>query len=196
VRTIYKYAIPEAAKPFALDLPTGAELVRVDMQFDQACLWALVDTDAPPERRTFLRTVTGAPLPAGELRVIGTAMRDGGQRVSHLIELLSPQDVDAPAAWYEIELEARLHFAHDARNLVSALAGRHRLIAAASPGEDTSGYLEENARTHDALERLVGGARGSGTISEAEAAVLLGEDVGASRQLLLDIWLDARGYTR
>ena len=49
MRTIYKYAIPESAVPFALSLPAGSELVRFDLQFDQGCLWwAIVDTEASP----------------------------------------------------------------------------------------------------------------------------------------------------
>jgi hypothetical protein len=61
-RTIWKY-------PFALgdvvglDMPAGAEVVHVECQGGQPCLWALVDPEAPAEARTFRMFGTGHPIP-------------------------------------------------------------------------------------------------------------------------------------
>jgi hypothetical protein len=202
MRTIYRYEIPEPGAPFAMDLPTEAELVRFDIQTDPGSLWFVGDTDAPRERRTFLRTATGAPLPAGELRLVGTAVWwAGGQAIAHLVELPSPPDPEVPEVttadskpwpWYAVELEARAAFAHDAGHLIGAMAGYRQLIAEPSPEEDTTEDLREIARAHGRLEKLVETAQRSGTITATEASVLLGDDLDAAIRLLSDITRDAR----
>lgn len=61
MQTIYKYPFP-VADSFSLDLPSGAIILHVECQNGQPCIWALVDTEALPERRTFYLFGTGHPL--------------------------------------------------------------------------------------------------------------------------------------
>ena len=45
MKRVYKYEI-RVADFFALEMPVGAELLRVDAQGNVPCLWAIVDPDA------------------------------------------------------------------------------------------------------------------------------------------------------
>lgn len=67
MKVIYKYRLPfmEVAK---VVLPVGAEIIRIDGETDpltggQISLWAIVDTEAPKEVRTFHLFKTGGKMP-------------------------------------------------------------------------------------------------------------------------------------
>lgn len=67
MKVIYKYRLPfmEVAK---VVLPVGAQIIRVDGETDpitggQISLWAIVDTEAPTELRTFHLFKTGGKMP-------------------------------------------------------------------------------------------------------------------------------------
>jgi hypothetical protein len=60
--TIYKYQFP-IADSFTLLLPRGHRILSAEMQGDQPCLWALVDTDAPKVTENFRLIGTGHPIP-------------------------------------------------------------------------------------------------------------------------------------
>lgn len=67
MKVIYKYRLPfmEVAKVI---LPVGAQIIRVDGETDpitggQISLWAIVDTEAPTELRTFHLFKTGGKMP-------------------------------------------------------------------------------------------------------------------------------------
>lgn len=70
--TIWKYQMPVAEK-FIMALPKDAEVIRVEDQGGMFWLWAIVDTEAPIEERTFYGVKTGAPMPdtKGELTYHG-----------------------------------------------------------------------------------------------------------------------------
>jgi hypothetical protein len=85
--TIYKY-------PFTVDdririsMPRAAELLTVQVQHDQPCLWARVDLNAPAEERPFAIFGTGHPIP-GDFsgRYVATFQMNGGWLVFHLFDL-------------------------------------------------------------------------------------------------------------
>lgn len=71
-RVIYKYQMPILEK-FSLDLPRGAEILRVDCQEGMFWLWAIVDTTVPDETRNFVAVKCGANVPDGNLKYLGWA---------------------------------------------------------------------------------------------------------------------------
>lgn len=67
MKAIYKYRLPfsEVAK---VVLPVGAEIIRIHGETDplsggQLSLWAIIDTEAPTEVRTFHLFKTGGKMP-------------------------------------------------------------------------------------------------------------------------------------
>jgi len=55
-----------------MELPQGAEIIRMEDQGGMFWLWAVVDTRAPSEVRRFMAFKTGAKMPDGvPLRYIG-----------------------------------------------------------------------------------------------------------------------------
>lgn len=60
--TIYKYKLQPGRT--VLDLPDGAQVLTVQMQGDDACLWAMVEPHKPTGRRFFDVYGTGHPMPA------------------------------------------------------------------------------------------------------------------------------------
>lgn len=71
MKVIYKYTMPfmEIA---TLDLPRGAEIIRCDGIEGFIYVWAIVDTEAEIEKRTFYLFKTGAPMPKDKkLRYLG-----------------------------------------------------------------------------------------------------------------------------
>lgn len=86
--TIWKYPLlTGAATP--LELPQGAELLHVDIQGRDLCLWAKVNTDLPTTPRTIEVFGTGHPMPSFERQFINTFLVDGGTYVFHAFERLT-----------------------------------------------------------------------------------------------------------
>jgi hypothetical protein len=86
MKTVYKYVLNATAIP--IDVPVGAEILTVAGQYDEACLWAIVDTDAATEQRWFMAVGTGQEVPAGNVKYIGTCLFMDGAYVLHYFELL------------------------------------------------------------------------------------------------------------
>jgi hypothetical protein len=61
-RTIFKYGIP-ALERFRLNLPTGAEIIRIAHIDGFSWVWAVVDLRKPTEERFFRAFKTGATIP-------------------------------------------------------------------------------------------------------------------------------------
>src|SRR6185437_16538916 len=59
--TIHKYPVPSDTGLWGIALPKGATLLKIDWQesVNRACLWCLVDPDAPPELHAFRIYGTG-----------------------------------------------------------------------------------------------------------------------------------------
>lgn len=85
---IWKYTL--RTKRSVIEMPAGAKLLDVQMQFGDCQLWALVDEQQPfTEPRTVILYDTGEPLPAEPGRYIATIQMHGGALVSHAFELIA-----------------------------------------------------------------------------------------------------------
>jgi hypothetical protein len=90
MRTIYKYPIFQAGTGTeTLQLPSGAQILSVQLQQGAAQLWAVVDPAAPIEPREIYVAGTGHPLPEGaeRWRFVDTLQAGGGSFVFHVFEV-------------------------------------------------------------------------------------------------------------
>jgi hypothetical protein len=71
MRTIWKFPF-EIADDIPLELPVGAEVVHVDTQGGQPCIWALVDPEAPKEKQHFRIHGTGHPIDDPEFQYVAS----------------------------------------------------------------------------------------------------------------------------
>lgn len=70
-RVIFKYQMP-VLEEFTMDLPEGAKIIRMQDMDGMFWLWAVVNTDAPMEKRYFRAFKTGAKIPDNiELKYVG-----------------------------------------------------------------------------------------------------------------------------
>lgn len=84
---VYKYQLNRSLESI-LELPKGAEVLKVDVQNESICLWALVDPNAQTETRTFEVFGTGHQMDECKRRFINTFFVHGGQYVFHAFERL------------------------------------------------------------------------------------------------------------
>jgi hypothetical protein len=61
-RRVFKYPIYIADR-LTVGMPKGAEILTVQVQFDNPQIWALVEPDNPMETRAFCIVGTGNPVP-------------------------------------------------------------------------------------------------------------------------------------
>lgn len=91
MRQIYKYELSPNS-PQSIELPEGAEILTAQGQHGRSvCLWALVDTERPTEKRYLEVFATGEPVHVDmgvERRYIGTAQLEGGSLIFHIFERL------------------------------------------------------------------------------------------------------------
>ena len=90
MKTIHKYVIPTFEK-FELEIPEDAELLDFKVQNNVPMLWALVDTNAALEKRSFVTYPTGAEIPYDEWtqgNYIGSVLFTNDTLVTHLFELV------------------------------------------------------------------------------------------------------------
>jgi len=92
VRTIWKYNLGLGLQ--TLTMPTWSEIVHVENQQNCACMWAVVDTETPVEKRHFLMLMTGQEIPdtVSTFSYLGTVMIDGF--VGHIFEVHEKSDND------------------------------------------------------------------------------------------------------
>lgn len=84
--SVFKYELPALGQKW-LELPRGAQILRVDSQFGVLQVWALVKQDAPLEKRAFSVVHTGSlVVPPGAV-YIDTVLTDGGSYVRHIFEI-------------------------------------------------------------------------------------------------------------
>lgn len=92
-RTIWKYKLFDNGliRSF-LTMPIGAEILTVQRQGNDACIWALVDPDENVlVDRHFVTYGTGHKIlvPSGkELKYVGTFQFDYGQHIFHTFEVV------------------------------------------------------------------------------------------------------------
>lgn len=61
MRTIWKFPLA-VSSIYQVTMPKGAEILTVQRQASQACIWAIVDPEAEKERRVFEIYGTGNPI--------------------------------------------------------------------------------------------------------------------------------------
>jgi len=87
MKKIFKYPLEITDTQF-VELPLGAEILTAQMQGDQLCLWAMVNTspDAITKNRRIEIIGTGNPVPTGDLKYISTFQVYGGGLIFHVFE--------------------------------------------------------------------------------------------------------------
>jgi hypothetical protein len=87
MKRIYKYPLALTDTQF-VELPLGAEILTAQMQGDQLCLWAMVNTlpEAIKKNRRIEIIGTGNPVPTGDLKYISTFQMMGGGLIFHAFE--------------------------------------------------------------------------------------------------------------
>lgn len=88
MNAIWKFPL-EIEGEQVLQMPLGSEILCAQVQEGRLCLWAIVDSEMPRERRTIVIVGTGHPMgePA-DYDYIGTAQMNGGALVWHVFERL------------------------------------------------------------------------------------------------------------
>lgn len=91
MRKVWKYPVPLTDR-FSVDLPMDAEVLAVQESvlpqsdiWDSLVMWALLNPDAPKERRTFRLAGTGHPIVDDGDYIGTTQLRNG--LVFHLFEV-------------------------------------------------------------------------------------------------------------
>ena len=89
MKKIYKYPLEMTDTQFVY-LSLGAEILTVQMQGNQLCLWAMVNTlpDAIKKNRRIEIVGTGNSVPIGDLKYISTfqMFQDWGTLTYHVFE--------------------------------------------------------------------------------------------------------------
>lgn len=84
MKTIYKYTL-DGIHTTKVSMPKGANVTSFDVQNNQFCIWALVDTESPMEERYFTIVGTGWELDGDECYI---GMVQQGSYVWHCLEVL------------------------------------------------------------------------------------------------------------
>ena len=90
MRVIWKYKVP-ARQRFSIEMPEGAVVLSVQVQFGEPHIWCLVDPLASKEARQFMLLPTGEQTPYLDefgFDFRGTFQVQGGTIVLHLFEFL------------------------------------------------------------------------------------------------------------
>ncbi len=90
-KVIWKFDL-EAKPEQQIEMPIGAEILSMQMQGDQARLWALVEPEAKKETRTFEVIGTGQLIPDEDRIFIGTYQVFNGDLVFHVFEKLKGKE--------------------------------------------------------------------------------------------------------
>lgn len=86
MKTIWKFALPCVDEAF-VSMPVGAQILCVQTQINNPCLWAVVDPDAlTKEVRRFNIYGTGHEIEGEPGTYIGTFQLAGGTLVFHVFE--------------------------------------------------------------------------------------------------------------
>lgn len=89
MRTIHKYPFG-ISDEFGILMPTGAQILCVQVQRGNPCIWALVDPDAPKCNFWFRLRGTGQPMHGSDIvsveKYIGTFQLHDGSFVGHLFK--------------------------------------------------------------------------------------------------------------
>lgn len=85
---VFKYPI-KMGDYFDVCLPKGAKILKIDCQFNNPQMWALVDPTRPNEKRSFRIAGTGHPIyeNSEQLNFIDTFKMNDGALIFHIFEV-------------------------------------------------------------------------------------------------------------
>ncbi len=86
-KTIWKFPLKTVDEQ-VVEMPLGAEILSVQTQFEQPCIWAMVDPANKDVKRVFHIFGTGHHIVEADRRFIGTYQLKSGSFVFHLFEVL------------------------------------------------------------------------------------------------------------
>jgi hypothetical protein len=87
MKQVWKFALSAVVPD--VEMPRGAEVLSVQVQRGEPCLWALVDTHAQREVRRFVTVGTGHDIPSDlRMKHVGTFQLHGGDLIFHVFEVL------------------------------------------------------------------------------------------------------------
>jgi hypothetical protein len=89
-KTVWKFSFTPD-DDIEIDMPEGAQILTVQIQFEQPCIWALVDPKSKLKKKRFKLIGTGHPIEINDIvdyRYVGTFQLMEGQLVFHLFERL------------------------------------------------------------------------------------------------------------
>lgn len=90
MKTVYKYKLDYMNAVDVIEMPIGAEILHIEEQRGDVCLWATVDKEEQRvKKREFLFYGTGSPIDDSRLNheYIGTVLLMGGSLVLHFFEV-------------------------------------------------------------------------------------------------------------
>jgi hypothetical protein len=132
VKCIYKYKIIEFGN-FSLFMPAGAEILCVQMQGTNPCIWAIVEPEATLVQRSFCVRGTGNNFDGTEVRYIGTFQAEEGIFIWHLFErkssvkdvesLTIPIDTLIKALGVKVFLDGNMYCCLQGENIQEGIAG-------------------------------------------------------------------------
>ena len=85
-KVIWKYVLEEVSQQ-VISLPKGAEILTVQVQRGELCLWARVDQNAAKVGQNIAIHGTGHDLPENIGEYIGTYQKHGGVLVFHVFKV-------------------------------------------------------------------------------------------------------------
>lgn len=85
---IYRYVL-KAVDVQDIEMSEGAQVIHVAAQFENICLWAVVDITRPIVKRRIGVIPTGMDFISEGTQYLGTAMLQGGNLVFHIFEKLT-----------------------------------------------------------------------------------------------------------
>lgn len=85
MKIIYKFKL-RAVGQQEIEMSKNAEILCLETQFGEPCIWTLVETDDEQEIKSFFIVGTGEPMPENPSKYIGTYQK--GEFVFHVFELL------------------------------------------------------------------------------------------------------------
>jgi hypothetical protein len=87
MKTIWKFPF-KTTDILNISMPEGAEILSVQTQYEQPCMWALVDPGAKKVTRKFQIFGTGHPVNDPETKkFIATYQEEGGALIFHIFEV-------------------------------------------------------------------------------------------------------------
>jgi hypothetical protein len=87
-RAVWKFPLPFPGNDlFTIEMPASAEILSLQMQFNEPQIWALVTPGADMEIRRFRVAGTGHPIDEQAIRFVGTFQFAGGALIFHVFEI-------------------------------------------------------------------------------------------------------------